>query len=195
MLKYTDFLSLSEKSTGEIYSPKRKKPVMFDPRKNPEISDELYDLISTAYAEIGGHLKVKSPQDVLKDPEWDWWEGTDIHHSQDFDIVIFGSKTPYGVKFVGVGHDGSADAKREYIKSRTNALLDPGYYIEASGKLAEIFLNRGVPEVKDPKDVERVLGKSIEWLGDGSSSSGHSWYVRKIAGHPHEKIMLGRPRL
>ena len=195
VLNYTEFLHLDEKTTGEIYSPQRMKPTLFDPRKNPEITQELYDLIATAYAAVGGHAKVKSYGDVLKDPDWNWWRGIDIHNSSDFDLVVFGAKTRYGIKFVGTGHDGTSDAKKEYIRSRVEDLNDPGYYIEASGKLADILLSREVPEVTESADVERVLGKPVEWLGKGSMSNGSSWYVRKIGGHPHEKIMLGRPRV
>lgn len=190
---------LTEAVSGDIFNPKRNKPVAFDPNKHPELSTEFFDLISTAYAEIGGHAKIKTPDDVFADKDWNWWEGVDLHGTNDFDIVMFGSKTKYGVKFAGVGHDGSSDAKREYIKSRAEDLVKPGYYIEVSGKLADILISKyHCPIVEDEKSVRTVLGKDIDWKGDcpdDPKMPGKGWYVRKIGGHPHAKILLGKPRI
>ena len=196
LITYEDFLI--EASSGEIFNPKRNKPLVFDPSKNPELNSEFFDLISTAYAEIGGHSKIKSPSDVFADKDWNWWEGVDIHGTSDFDIVMFGSKTRFGVKFSGVGHDGTKEAKRAYIESRAEDLLKPGYYIEVSGKLAEILIDKyNCPVVEDQSIVEKVMGRKLDWKGknpEDSKMSGNGWYVREIAGHSHAKIMLGRPK-
>lgn len=190
---------LTEAISGEIFKPKRNKPMEFDPKKHPELSSEFFDLISTAYAEIGGHAKVKSPDDVFADPNWNWWEGVDIHGTTDFDIVMFGSKTKYGVKFSGVGHDGSREAKRAYIESRAEDLVKPGYYIEVSGKLAEILISKyRCPVVNDEAKVEKIMGRDLDWKGkcpDDPNMPGDGWYVREIGGHLHAKIMLGRPKV
>jgi hypothetical protein len=196
LLTYEQFVN--EAVSGEIFNPKRNKAIEFNPNKHPELSTEFFDLISTAYAEIGGHAKIKTPDDVFSDPDWNWWEGLDIHGSNDFDIVMFGQKTKYGVKFSGVGHDGSKEAKRAYIESRAKDLLKPGYYIEVSGKLAEILIDRyNCPVVTDQAEVEKVLGKKLDWKGENpedKNASGKGWYVREIGGHKHAKIMLGKPK-
>jgi hypothetical protein len=185
--------------TGEIFNPKRNKPTEFDPYKHPEIKGELFDLISTAYAEIGGHAKIKSPNDVLSDPDWNFWEGIDIHGNEDFDIVMFGQKTKFGIKFSGVGHDGSREAKREYLDLRGDDLHKLGYYIEVSGKLADILIGKyRVPVVEDRDEVEKVLGKTVNWTGecsDNPNALGKGWYIRQLGGHPHAKILLGRPKI
>ena len=129
---------ISEKTSGEIFNPKRGKIIKFNHKKHPELSGEFFDLISTAYAAIGGHAKIKSPEDVFADPDWNYWEGVDLHDTQDFDMIMFGKKTKYGVKYSGVGHDGSRDAKRKYISTRGKELNKLGYYIEVSGKIAAI---------------------------------------------------------
>lgn len=193
---YEDFLN--EAISGEIFNPKRNKAMVFDPKKHPELSTEFFDLISTAYAEIGGHAKIKSPTDVFSDPDWNWWEGLDIHGSNDFDIVMFGQKTKYGVKFSGVGHDGSKEAKRAYISSRAEDLLKPGYYIEVSGKLAEILIDKyHCPVVNKESVVEKVMGRELDWKGknpEDPNMPGDGWYLRSIGGHLHAKIMLGKPK-
>ena len=200
---YDDFLNERNMNigpvSGKIFNPKRGRAMEFDPKAHPELKDEFFNLISVAYSEIGGHAKIRTPDDVFADPDWNWWEGIDIHDTNDFDLIMFGSKTKYGIKFAGVGHDGSSQAKRAYIQSRAEDLMKPGYYIEVSGRLAEILISQyGCPEVTDEKDVERVLGKPVEWAGkcpDDPRLPGTGWYVRKIAGHPHAKIMLGKPRV
>jgi hypothetical protein len=195
--KFSDWLL--ESTSGEIFKPKRGKKVEFNHRKYPELANELFTLINTAYAEIGGHSKVTNPNDVFNDPDWDYWAGTDIHDSSDFDIIVFGKKTKFGIKYSGVGHDGSKEAKREYLEQRGKELKQLGYYVEVSGKIAEILMNKyKVPTVDSQKDVEKILGKPVEWLGKNpsdSSSSGDSWYRRTLGGKPHNKIMLGKPKI
>ena len=187
---------VNEVSSGEVFNPKRNKKVVFDPKKHDELSGEFYDLISTAYAEIGGHAKIKSPKDVFADPEWNYWEGVDIHGNKDFDIIMFGKKTNYGIKYSGVGHDGTRDAKRAYISARGKELNKIGYYIEVSGKIADILMDSyDVPIVTDQKIVEKVLGKNVDWIGTKDGVSGAGWYSRTLGGHKHDKILLGRPRM
>lgn len=190
---------VNESTSGEIFNPKRGKKIEFNHRKYPELANELFTLINTAYAEIGGHSKVTNPNDIFTDPDWNYWAGTDIHGSSDFDIVIFGKKTKYGIKYAGVGHDGSKEAKREYLEQRGKELKKLGYYIEVSGKIAEILMNKyNVPIVNSQDEVEKVLGKAVEWLGKNSedkSSTGNSWYRRVLGGKPHVKIMLGKPKI
>lgn len=187
---------INERTSGEIFKPKRNKVIKFDHTKYPELSGEFFDLISTAYAEIGGHAKIKSPDDVFADPDWNYWEGVDLHGSQDFDMIMFGKKTKFGVKYSGVGHDGTRDAKRSYITARGRDLQKLGFYIEVSGKIAEILLNAyDVPVVTDQKEVEKVLGKKLDWIGTKDDMPGNGWYSRKLGGKMHDKILLGRPKI
>ena len=200
MKNFKDFQEfLNEMTSGEIYHPKRNKPMIINPRENPELANEFFNLISIAYSSIGGHVYVKSPEDVFSDPAWNWWQGEDIHGSPDFDLIMFGQKTKYGVKFSGVGHDGSSEAKREYIKLRGEDLIKPGFFAELSGKIAEILLKSyHCPEVDNKSDVEKILGKTVIWTGkdtENEKSPGNSWYVRNLGGHPHSKIMLGKPKI
>jgi len=185
-----------EERSGELFNPKKNKPVVIKPTKDPELEKEFFNLIGTAYAEIGGHIKVQSPEDVFKDPDWNYWEGVDIHGSNDFDVIMFGSKTNFGVKFSGVGHDGTGAAKKSYMDSRGKELKQLGYYIEVSGKIAEILINKyQAPIVADQETVEKVLGKKVDWIGNLNGATGGGWYSRTIGGGAHEKIMLGKPKV
>ena len=188
---------VNEKASAEVFNPvKRGKEYQFDPRKHPELAPEIFDLINTAYAELGGHLKVKEPEDVLKNTEWSYWSGVDIHGSPDFDIVMFGQKTPYGVKFSGVGHDGEKDSKRAYLDQRGEDLKKPGFYIECSGKLAEILINKyHCPVVEDEAEIRKLIPTMTKFIGPMEGVSGEGWYTRPIGGHDHAKIIVGRPKV
>ena len=45
---------------------------------------------------------------------------------------MFGKKTKFGIKYAGVGHDGSKEAKTEYLNQRGKDLKELGYYVELS---------------------------------------------------------------
>jgi hypothetical protein len=190
---------VNEKTSGEIFNPKKGQKIKFDHRKYPELANEFFELIQTAYAEIGGHSKITNPDDIFSDPDWNYWAGTDIHGTPDFDIIVFCKKTKYGIKYAGVGHDGSKQAKRKYIEQRGADLKKLGYYVEVSGRIAEILINGyNVPIVNSKEDVEKIIGKPVEWLGkhpNDPKSPGDGWYRRILGGKPHNKIMIGRPKI
>jgi len=189
---YEEFL---DERSGELFNPKKNVAYVLVPTDDEELKKEFFDLISTAYAEIGGHIKVQSPEDIFKDPNWNYWEGIDIHGNNDFDVIMFGEKTKFGLKFSGVGHDGAKDSKRAYMDARGKELRKLGYYIEVSGKLAEILINKYQdPIVSDQETVEKVLGKKVDWLGNLNGATGGGWYSRSIGGSDHTKIMLGKPK-
>ena len=196
---FQDWLNEQDAKSGEVLKPRRGVPLQFDPKKHPELAGEMFGLISTAYAELGGHAKIQSSKDVFADPDWNFWEGVDIHGTDDFDLIMFGQKTRYGVKYSGVGHDGSSQAKRAYIQERGKDLQQLGYYVEASGKLASILIKQyKVPIVNDKAEIEKVIGKSVDFTGkdtEDPSSPGDGWYVRVLGGQKHSKILLGRPKV
>lgn len=183
--------------SGEVLDLKRGEWTKIDPDAHPELADEFFDLIKTAYKEIGGNAKVKKPSDVFKYKDIDYWEGVDLHGSPDLDLIVFGKNTKFGVKFSGVGHDGQKDSKREYLDGRAKDLSTMGYYGEVSGKFAEILFKKyGVPAVSDENKVKQILKKDFEWHGKhptNPDASGEGWYSRKIGGEMHTKILVGNP--
>lgn len=154
-----------------------------DLRDYPEIYDEVAALIDTAYAPIGGHLKLRSADDIVA--EIDHFDLLDHDDDPQADAVLLG-KHKGGIKHVATGHDNERASKRELVRHKIELLREPGHYVEASGRLAEILLDAGLPVVTDEATVRAVLGKPIAWVGDG-------WYERTIGGHPETKIMIGSP--
>lgn len=181
-----------------------------DEEKKDQYENEFFNLIDTAYKEIGGYAKIKYPDDVFADKDWNFWKVIDIDEDPDVDVIMWGETTPFGIKSCGVGHDGSDNSKKHYLTTRANDFNDKSknYYGEVSGKLAAILINKyQVPVVEDEKKIRTILGpnKEIEFYGSHPDiasgktterdSPGKGWYKRMIGGKPYFKIMVGNPKV
>tara|TARA_Y100000296_G_C5119314_1_gene229501 strand:+ start:390 stop:713 length:324 start_codon:yes stop_codon:yes gene_type:complete len=97
----------------------------------------------------------------------------------------------------GSGHDGTRNAIDAYLEKTSSLLKEEGYYGEMSKAIAHIMITRhNVPFVPSHKDVEKVLGKTVEWIGphpEGKYPGYDGWYSRGIGGSQEMKIMLGNP--
>jgi hypothetical protein len=154
-----------------------------------QYSEEIFNLISTAYAPIGGHPNYKSPNDILGRESDAEYEVIDLDDDKDIDAVSVTKQKTGGSKFVATGHDNSSIAKSKVINHKAELLKQPGYYIEVSGKIGDILKAKGVETITDKNIVFKVMGdKKIEWLGDGN-------YRRTIGGESHIKTLMGRPKL
>lgn len=163
------------------------KPIPSSELKDYE--DDIFKLISTAYAPVGGHPNYKSPSDVTGKESSSEYEVINLDDDPDIDAVSVSKDKPAGKKFVATGHDGSTQAKSKVINHKAELLKRPGHYVEVSGKIKDIFLAKGVSPITDEETVRKILfDKEIEWLGDGE-------YRRKIGGQPHVKMLLGKPKI
>lgn len=152
-----------------------------------ELKKNLYVLIDNAYGPIGGHVRIKRVDDVL-DPKITFWEAVDVDDDPEADAVSFGKKTKFGIKLSGMGHDGQKGSKSALIKQKVKILNKKGYYIEASGKPADIYRNKGV-KINDRETVEKVFGK-VNWLGGGYYTRTHSSGLGKDV----KKQLFGKPK-
>lgn len=145
----------------------------------------LFDLISNAYAPIGGHPNLKSPEDINR--AGDMFAVIDVDDDPDIDAVAVTKKRAGGTKHVAMGHDGGRQAKSAAVNHTASSLKKQGHYIEVSGKILDILKAKGVDIVSDEDTVRSVLkGKDIVWHGDGT-------YDRVIGGEKHRKILMGKP--
>lgn len=206
---------LNEKKWIDLDAPKGKiidlLPSDFDaePCESPpcpdvrSLDDEIFDLIQNAYSDVElepgkfGNAKVRSPEDlpagytIMKaadldqDPEPDYFRGGKLR----------GGRFKLGI----VGHDGSDVAIQAYLDN-TAKELKAGGIGEMSGKIAHIMITRyNVPAVTSKESVEKMLGKSVEWVGRHPEEKYASrygdeyegWFTRDIGGSPHMKILLG----
>jgi len=154
-----------------------------------DYEEEIFNLISKAYAPLGGHPNYKSASDVTGGEADAEYEVIDLDDDPDIDAVSVSKSKTGGKKFTATGHDGSSQAKSKVINHKADLLKQPGHYIEVSGKIKDILLAKGVEPITDEEIVKKILqGKEIEWLGDGE-------YRRNIGGQMHTKLMLGKPNI
>ena len=177
--------------------PKNKyiEPTTSDKEK---LKQTLFDLIQTAYAPIGGHLKFQSPDDI-KDPDLKYWKMADIDADPEIDVVYFGKKTPFGVKHTGIGHDGEKANIKKLLIKKSAELKKPGNYVEVSKGAFDSFVGKGnVPIIDDEETVRKVLGQrrsdQTTWHGKHPKGKkpGNGWYTRKIGGREVDKTMIGK---
>lgn len=163
--------------------------------RKPAWLREAVGLIGTAYAPIGGHANLRTPADLRKD-DANVYAFEDIDADLEPDVLQVSKRTPYGLKTVAMGHDGTKEAKRRSIAGKASDFTQFGNYGEVSGRLAEIMLEIGVPVVGDPRIVQKVLNKKIEWVGrDPAYPKVYGWYERSLGGKMHRKILVGMPNL
>lgn len=157
----------------------------------PELSDfrdEIYDMIKTSYASLGGHPKIKSPNDISFN-DINYWDAVDVDGDGAPDAISGAKKKIGGKKYMVGATDGSKPAKRAYVGNRIKMLKKSGNFAELSHRIADFAESNGVPIVDDEKLVRTILrGKDINWLGDG-------WYERKIGSKKFKKRMFGVPKV
>lgn len=153
-----------------------------------DYKDDIFGLIKIAYEYIGGHSNYKSSNDVTGSEGDNEYEVIDFDDDPGIDVVnVAKPKDQTGTKFVASGHDGTSPAKRKMITYKIDKLKKPGFYIEVSGRIKDIFVEAGIPIVTDEATIRRVLkGKEFTVNDDGT-------YDRKIGGTSHTKTLMGSP--
>ena len=164
--------------------------------ENVDITDEIYDMIDKSYAPIGGNFDIGSADEMPSD--YNKWIAADVDADPEPDAVRAGKTKPSGIKMTLGASDGSDAGKKAYKEKTADLLNTPGWYAELSGAIAHIMIKyHNTSFVDNKEDVEKVLGKDIEWIGqhpDGKYPNYTGWYRRKIGGNYHMKILLGRPK-
>lgn len=178
--KFIDIAKVDNKGKGDwvdLSKPKLEPLVKSD----PPTKENLFDLVSLAYRNQlkEPHAGLKSPDDVFGG-KYDFWEAINIDLYPDADAVLFG-KRKLGIKLAGLGHDGKQLSKRILIQELAKLLNKNGYWIEASGRVAEIFLKLGVNIISDQEKIKKIFPNAdfAQHFDDGS-------YIR--TGHKSGKL-------
>lgn len=187
MIKLKDLL---EATFHDKFKVKNKWIELLKRGDKEELKKNLYVLINNAYGPIGGHVRVSNVNKVL-DPELTYWEAVDDDIDPDADAVIFGKRTRGGVKISGIGHDGTSKSKSDVMNMQVKILNKPGYWAEASGRVADILYGKGATYVKDQKVIEKLFGTPVKWLNDKGK------YTRKIDNkfRSDTESVFGRPNV
>jgi hypothetical protein len=167
-------------------APKKKWVVKKLSELDQDVLDEIWDMYVNTYKSIGlivnslseltGKYKISLLIDVDKDPMPDAF-------------TIY-KETKFGNKMVLGGTDGSREGKSALVKHKLSSLKKSGWFVEASHRLAEIFVDNNVNVVDNKENVEKVLGKKVKWLDDDGK------YERKVGGSLSVvKQLFGRPKI
>lgn len=157
------------------------------------IHDDVQNIVTNAYAKIGGHAKTNTAT-ALADEYPDWFVA-DTDAEPDVDVFIGGSPRAGKEKLGVSGSDGSPEAK-QFLLNLKKRLLTHGWWAEVSGATAHIAINKQhIPFVNSEHKVRSLLpGKDITWHGehpDGLFPGTDGWYSRSIGGQQHVKIIVG----
>lgn len=158
-----------------------------------DIEKDLFDMVTTSYAKVGGNPKIQKPSDI--GAEYEDWIVADIDDDPDPDIFVAGNPRNGKMKLGVTATDGTPEAKAHLMQLKKK-LLNNGAWAEVSDAPAHIALNKlGIKPVEDEQKVRDLLGgKEIQWHGDhpeGKFPGTHGWYSRAIGGQMHAKIIVG----
>lgn len=130
-------------------------------KQHPEDKDEIWNMYEKSYKSIGMHLN----KDTLF--KYDEFILKDLDDDPFADIFVSITNTPHGKKLGIAGNDGSPEAIQTIKQAISTYLQMQGYYAELSLKTEFIAQKHGVPFIDNHELVEQVLGKSVDWEGDG----------------------------
>ena len=170
--------------------------------RREQIKQDFYDMVDSTYAPIGGHVKIKSPNDLER---YKYWVVIDADADPEVDVGLF-AKPKKGTKMVGVGHDGTRNAKSLYkdmsakLRSGDNINGVGNWWGEVSGGIAYALLKRGGTPLEDEEKAKKLLG-DIEWHGEHPDpdapdlfKAAKGWYTKTFDdGSRHTKIIVGNP--
>ena len=188
-LKY-QLLEMDKKKFNDIYTKFKWHTIN---RTKEDIKNNLFTLVNVAYDDIGGHVRINSPEKVSQDKDLNFWTAIDINNDPYADVVIFGKKTKYGVKISGIGHNDEKCSKSELFKKLVSILKTKGFFIEASDKVANILLSKGTPFIKDIRIMREIFNSSDAHFTDNQ----HNWYIRTVnsEGEKSQEILFGKPNV
>ena len=177
------YMEKSFKDGGNLFADKYPKNQYVQLTKDEvdAYKDDIFNMINSSYAYIGGHIEFKNPEDVINS-DLNFWIGADVDSDPEVDTIIAGKKTNYGIKITTSAQDGGRDAKISVSKKMIDLMQQRGFYAETNLDLAE---KRGLKWETDENIIRKVVNKpDIVMNEDGS-------YVRKIGGEPHKKVLVG----
>ena len=190
---------LSEKFSDKSNSNKNKWIDISDKEiaSDDELAKELYDLVNTTYAGIGGHVNFQTSKDFPGDVKS--WKAIDIDNDPEPDVVFADKNKKGNNKSVLTATDGSKPAKKIMLDQKVKDLNTKGNIAEVSDALAHVLITRyKVPFVSDESTVRDILKKDdIDWVGEnpnGKYPGYDGWYERSLGGKKHLKILVGTPK-
>jgi hypothetical protein len=158
-----------------------------DFEKKKQYLDQVWDVLQSSYAPIGGIANMSDPEDLLDD-EFMWKLVT---RGEKVVAVTICKYSGNDRKLVCGGSDGTPQGKKDFYKlcQEDADRVERNSWAEVSGSMEGVFLFKlnGVPIPVDiAKKILADRGKEII-----STSKDGFHYTRDIGGKPYEKIMIG----
>jgi tRNA nucleotidyltransferase/poly(A) polymerase len=151
------------------------------------VRDTVWDVYDLTYGRIGKHVS-NIEQFGSK---YRYLYLIDVDDDIKADAFIAYKDTPAGYKIALGGTDGGSKAKKAMIQKMKDLIRKPGWYAEASNRVADILESAGARPIMDEETVRKVLrGKEITWLGDGK-------YGRQLGSSSMsaQKSLYGNPKV
>lgn len=184
-------------------SPFEGKPEMIEISPDSELAEEvrteLFELVNSAYGDVGGHMNVSSPGAL---DNYDYWffNNPTLDKEGKIRSAAFASTTRNGsVKVSVFASDGSPAGKGFLMKAIKDILSRPNWWAELPDQAAAFFISRGVPVVSSQEAVLMLLGRRVfnsnfEWHGHHPTKKnfpGEGWYSKDYAGSQSVRTILG----
>jgi hypothetical protein len=178
---------LSERQFADTYG--KWKFVELTPADIEEWSEDLTNLVQTAYKQIGGAGEEFESGEKLRKSDITFWIASDIDADPEIDATAGGKSTKNGIKLTVIGQDGSNIAKKEILTKITALMRTNGYYAELDPALA---LKLGVSYIKDENVIKQIIGTKHQFKMNPDGS-----YERKIQGlgKTKTKVLVGMPKV
>lgn len=146
----------------------------------------LWVMYEKTYKPIGLHIE--NVDKLINNYEVSWLIDTDKDSEPDAFIIY--ENTSHGQKIALLGTDGGILNKRLLVFKIIKLLKTAGWYVEASHKLADIFVAKKINIIKDADKIKSIIApKAVEIIND------EGLYKRKIGSLGMiEKRLFGLPK-
>lgn len=158
----------------------------FEPQDMEKWLDSVWTMLDNAYAYAGGVKGITKEQLI---PESDIWKL--VRRGNKLTAAVLYTTKRGGRKACYMASDGTTEGKHDLIKiiQEDARMKDRDAWQEVSGRAVKIFLTNGHLPVPNTVAKEIMKDKEFDELKDDG------WfYVRKIGGEPHTKILVSRSR-
>lgn len=159
---------------------------LIDTKEILKISDNVIDLIKTAYKNTSYGSFVNSEEDMLRSTDW---YAIDIDDDLDADSVVFGRKTKHGLKIQGIGHDGDKISKKVVLDKLYSLLNREGFWVEASDIIEYLLYKNSVPYIEDVEKIKLLFPDSDIYMENQKGR-----YTRTLTNNKTTKeTVFGKP--
>ncbi len=152
----------------------------FDSNQKFRYAAEVWDLLQASYANAGGFKSASSVAELIDDSGL--WKLV-TRDGKVTAVSIY--KDKFGRKGIASGTDGSTQGKKDYLMIKGEDIKLKRSWSEVSGAPEKIMTRLGAKPIPN-KYAQALTGKHILNYNDDGFH-----YTRLIAGHPHEKVIMG----